>query len=802
MATAAVGVTQAAPWRLAPAWFLAAALSVLALACSEPATDLTDSATQPVLRRETIVLVACAEEGMPALVVDEVLQVSLERNRDWRRPVELDGAGRYSVILRFDGLAPRLLSGTLGQASVRPLRVVSSEPGRLEATWKPTAGDAVLVVRALGGSVTLTELTIRRWASARAGTRSSVQAAEVAARSEKKASEVAPVPQRLEIGRLSRLGWVLPSSGELVLPVDLPLNATSLVLAQAQGSGAPGSRGGSAPSLMPLSVHWRDETGREQLLAELDATATRDRWQESFLDVGALAGQRGAIVLSLGGAQPPVSDGVDGRTGAGVRDDLDLEVDLNLDVDQGRRPRLVSVPELLCESGARRPNLVLVSLDTTRPDHLSLYGNPRKTTPHLDEFSQSAVVFDEALSVSAYTLPSHATMLSGLHPLGHGVVHPGNALDSESLPLIAKVLQQRGWATGAFTGGGYLSADFGFAAGFSSYGQTDPLRGLIAHDRELLYKRFGGQAALDAVDSQNWDAALSWIRARQQLPFFVFLQTFAIHDYRSMGEQRGLFGGPPQEASVDVLRPFATQLAQPYSPSERGQLDALYDEAIVGADEQLGRLFVLLDELSLRDNTVVVITGDHGETFGEHGYDGVDVVGHNFGLWHEQVAVPLVIAAPGLAAARRQERVSLLDLAPTMLDLLDVPIPEAMQGRSLVGWLGGDREAQQPSPALLDLASNEAQQRAFYSGRFKVLVGDPLARVTAPVSTAQALFDLRADPTEQRNLAGEFPDVLARIMGEMTALEVWLEASGAGPAEAELDEQTLRQLQELGYLER
>jgi len=724
--------------------------------------------------RETIVLARSDGSGTPAPVIDQQLpSIALERNQDWRRSLTAAGPERHTVVLRFDGAAPRLLVAVVGGQTMQPLRVVATGSGQVEATLQPGELNRDLVVRALGGPVTLTHLTVRRWAQADFGDAQATGGTPPAGDAEAPWKGPAPTPLRLEAGRESRQGWRLPGGSEITLAVSLPSHATRLALAAAQGPGGARSR---PPG--PLQVSWRDDEGRLQQLPALDVSSSASRWHEASIDVSALAGRSGAFVLSS--ASP-----TRGRPGAGPE-----------------RWLLVAVPELLCEQGRPRPNLILISLDTTRPDHLGLYGYSRDTTPQLDAFARDGVVFEEALSVSAYTLPAHATMLTGVHPLGHGVVHPGHALDAPSLPLMARVLQQQGWATRAFTGGGYLGADYGFAAGFGAYGQRDPLRGLIAEDRELLLARGGGQARLDAVESQNWNTALSWIRERRELPFFLFLQTFAVHDYRSMGEQRGLFGGPPDGAGVDVLRPLERQLREPYSADDRVQLRAFYDEAIALTDQQLGRLFDLLDDLSLSDNTVVVITADHGESFGEHGFGDIDLVGHNFGLWDEQVAVPLVIVAPGLSPARRLERVSLVDLAPTLLELLDVPIPEAVQGRSLVGWLAGDPEASQPSPSLLDLSSNNAQARALYSGRYKLLVGDTAARVTLPVPTAQALFDLRADPGEQLDVAGDHPGVVAQLAADLALAVEWMSVGARSPGEADLDEETLRQLQELGYLER
>lgn len=273
----------------------------------------------------------------------------------------------------------------------------------------------------------------------------------------------------------------------------------------------------------------------------------------------------------------------------------------------GARALDLAVPQVFCETGARRTNLVFISLDTTRPDRLGLCGHTADTTPQLSRLAERAAVFDQALSVSSYTLPTHATLFSGLHPLGHGLVHPGHALDTDRVPLLAALLRQQGWATRAFTGGGFLSADYGFAHGF--------------------------------------EALLRFVEEHRELPFFLLLQTFAIHDYRPDAGFQPQLDDPISSQGLTSLRSHALQRQQPYSEDERQELAALYDGAIASVDARLGQLSQHLVSLRLLEHTLIIVTSDHGETLGEHGFRGTPLVGHQFGLWDEQVAVPVPSAA-------------------------------------------------------------------------------------------------------------------------------------------------------------
>jgi arylsulfatase A-like enzyme len=748
---------------------------VLSVACGESGVVDSPDTRAPqgdTPERSVIALAQVVDGGEPAALLDEPLTgISLESGQSWERPLALEGLERHSVVLHFEGQEPRLLSGAVGSSTLAPLRVVALDHGRLEATLLPTSADVRLVVRALSGSTRPTRLSIRRWASQKL---TPLLSEEMLSRGKPDSAGTGEVPaaHRLESGLDSRPGWVLSQGDELALAVQVPAHATRLSIAAAQ------PRYESFPGSLPeLSVRWLDQAGETRTLARLSVLSSAHRWHELLINVGALAGHSGTLLL--------------GSVRAVESNDRSVEPPGDL---------LVAVPELLCERGRRRPNLVLISLDTTRPDHLGVYGYERDTSPRIDALAERSVVFDRAASVSAYTLPAHATMLTGLHPLGHGVVHPGHALDADSLPLLARLLGEQGWATRAFTGGGYLSADYGFAVGFSAYGQLDPMRGLTKLDRQWYSQQPRGELELEALDAQNWPNVLDWVTERRNVPFFLFLQTFAIHDYRPTGEQRGRFGGPKVGSGPTPMLPLDHQLEQPYAVSEREQLVSLYDEAIAETDVQLGRLFDLLDELGIGEDTIVVITSDHGETIGEHGRGDVGIVGHNFGLWEEQIAVPLILSVPGHSPGRRPEHVSLLDLAPTLLELLEQPIPAAMQGRSWVSWLAGAPDAIGPSPVLLDLASNVARQRAIYSGRLKLVLGETDARVFLPVPVERALYDLQTDPGEQHDLSAEYPELVERLVSELRNL-VWRMAStGESPLRVELDDESRRQLEQLGYL--
>ena len=499
------------------------------------------------------------------------------------------------------------------------------------------------------------------------------------------------------------------------------------------------------------------------------------RWHRARLDARPLAGQAGQLVFR---ALPPDAG-----------DDVPAP------------SLLLGLPLWTSTAGTRRPNVIVVSLDTTRPDHLGCYGYARDTTPHLDALAGRSVLFRRATSTSAYTLPSHASLFSGQYPTTHGAEHRTQAVDAGRTPLLAALLQDEGYLTRAFTGGGYLDADFGFAQGFYEYAENDPLLPYDADGQAELSRSADGRAYVAGRQAQTWESALGWIEAHRELPFFLFLHTFAIHDYRPSAGHRGHFGGPPPgDGAVKPLRNLIEQVLEPYTPDEQRQLVDLYDEALREVDGKLGALFESLERLGLAQDTIVVVTSDHGEDFGEHAVRDSAIVGHGHGLWQTQLDVPLIVHVPWGAAGVVDDRVSLVDITPTLLDVLGLPEHPAMQGRSLVGLMEGGREP--ALPVLAELHTSRHDMRAYLRDRLKLVTGDPTADVQLPVPTATQLYDIQRDPLEQDDLHVLRPDVARDLTEQHDSLVELLEAQRSGDlVEAQLSEATRRRLVELGYVD-
>lgn len=405
--------------------------------------------------------------------------------------------------------------------------------------------------------------------------------------------------------------------------------------------------------------------------------------------------------------------------------------------------------------------MILLCLDTLRADHLGTYGYDRSTSPVIDALAGESVVFERTIAQSASTLPSQRSLFQS---------RLASAARPDA-PMLAEVLQAAGFRTAAFTGGGHVAAEFGFGRGFERYDE----------DREGL------TAALQGLE--RWLGTLGGER------FFVFLHTYDIHlpydpppPFDTMfGEAYG--GAIDGRNSRDVLRRQrgldggAGRTVRPLSAADRARLVALYDGGIRYTDGLVGVLRATLDRLGLSDDTLVVLYSDHGEEFEDHGS-----WIHSHTVYDELVRVPLIWHQPGVAPARVETEVRLMDVGPSLLEALGVVPPESFQGQSLLPLIAGSREPVGP-------AVSEMREWKSVSVWPWKLVGD---------GSQLRLFDLEADPLERVDRA---PDDPGRVM-ELTALLAGaLDAPGSEPVVVpetervpnapELEER----LRELGYLE-
>jgi len=399
-------------------------------------------------------------------------------------------------------------------------------------------------------------------------------------------------------------------------------------------------------------------------------------------------------------------------------------------------------------------NLLLVIIDTLRPDHLGAYGYERPTAPHLDRFADSAVVFERAYATSSWTLPSVASLLTAEYPAGHRVRSTRSALAPDFVTVTER-LAAAGFATGAVVSHVFLARRYGLDQGFADY------------DDEQIAKRI--EDSHKAVSSPLvTEKGIAWLASRRNAEdgrrWFLWLHYFD---------------------------PHAEYLTHPGVSERFGEgAENRYDGEIAFTDAHLGEIFDALAELGFEHDTLVIVVSDHGEAFGEHGFGG-----HRLSLHEEELLVALIVRAPGIAPRRVATPVSLVDVAPTILELLDVsPLPPAA-GASLVPALHGETVVRPPILAELRSALDWRRVDAVIDDRWKLMEH----RVRGI-----SLYDLAADPGERRNLAATRLGVAKRLRGELQALRFASRRRGktvdAAPA-APLDPELIRQLEALGYAE-
>ncbi len=418
-------------------------------------------------------------------------------------------------------------------------------------------------------------------------------------------------------------------------------------------------------------------------------------------------------------------------------------------------------------------NILVVTFDTTRADHIGCYGNDRGATPArflrgatpvLDRLAAEGTLFEQARVPVPITLPSHASLMTGKVPLAHGVRDNGLFVLGDEQTTLAEILGDAGYRTAAAVGAFPLTAQFGIGQGFELFddhltSRYEDVYGDRVFPKERLFFDERPAARVN-------DAVLPWLEQHHQEPFFLWLHYFDPHHPH-----------------------------QPPPPFDQLFAHDLYAAEIAYADESLGTLLGHLQRLGVSDRTLVVFTSDHGEGLGEHREST-----HSLLAYDSTLHVPLIVKVPGGAAGRRvKQRVSVVDVLPTLLELLGLRVPEKIQGRSLVPLLaetGSGAAGAAPFPAeplyaetlSPRLIRGWGELRALFAGDYKYIHGP-----------RPELFDLANDPRELHDLAAERPAVAKELRSKLELYIATHAVTGLDSSVA-VDEDTASRLAALGYL--
>ena len=388
-------------------------------------------------------------------------------------------------------------------------------------------------------------------------------------------------------------------------------------------------------------------------------------------------------------------------------------------------------------------HIILISIDTCRADYLSCYGYAQPTTPHIDALARQGCLFSHAMTPIPLTLPAHASMLTGTIPPHHGKHENKDVYFDPSHVTLAALLKTKGYRTGAFVGAQILNGRFGLNRGFDTY-----------HDR--FAQKDQSERRAEEVNR----AAFAWLEKQQSYPVFLFLHYYDPH------------------YTYDPPEPFATNFKE--SP---------YAGEIAYADHCIGQVVAKLKSLDMYESSLIIVTGDHGEMLGEHAE-----TTHMYFIYQSAMKVPLVCKLPGSNAARKiDDLASIIDIVPTVCDLVDIDPPAGIQGKNLAPYLSNKPPRSEDRHLYCE---------SLYPTKYEAnsLLGLISKRWKYIQTTRPELYDLQKDPGEQTNLVEAQPqrarilkDRLAQILQQTVRQE-------KGREDTPLDAESLKHLHSLGYV--
>jgi arylsulfatase A-like enzyme len=443
------------------------------------------------------------------------------------------------------------------------------------------------------------------------------------------------------------------------------------------------------------------------------------------------------------------------------------------------------------ETRSEKPNVLLISIDSLRADHVSAYGYSRATTPTIDRLSREGVTFAHAVSTTSWTLPAHAALLTGRHDAEHGATLPQSSLDP-SIPTLAQTMSRAGYRTVGLYSGPFLDPTFGLERGFEEYVACTSDSAPIDGRRQRSRARAHAASHKDVTNPLVATAFTRAVAGRDERPSFFFVHLWDVH--------YDLLPPPPYDRMFDPdydgnFPAYAYRRAAGFKPG-MAQADyehvlALYDGEIRFTDDTITGMLADLERAGLLANTLVVVTSDHGDEFLEHGGKG-----HRRTLFQEVLAIPLVFWAPGrLPPAVEKTSASLVDVAPSILTITGARGLEGVTGRSLFDATGSPVRDDRVAIAELRFNASRPALKAAYAHPHKVVVDER--------RRASEYYDLETDPGEQTPAD---PQTLEAGRSLIEALDRFYEAPARSRKKPIAPEKKLtpameKRLRALGYLD-
>jgi len=471
-----------------------------------------------------------------------------------------------------------------------------------------------------------------------------------------------------------------------------------------------------------------------------------------------------------------------------------------------------AVPQAAIAGTSTHPNIILIVMDTVRADHLSLYGYSRDTTPNLKKLAADSTVYGEAISAADITLTSHASIFTGLYPSWHGAYcQPPEAAFGRSIgavPTMAEELSHNGYYTLGVAANLYLRADFGLQRGFADFRIPRPVP-VLAGDESWYMLRNGMRRAINMVaDTDQFDRLYSRADAVNQeffamlrqpglarAPFFAFFNYMDAHfPYIPPHPFDRLFPGKSREATeanLDAIQEKVMEKSMDLPPAYTSHTVSQYDGGIAYIDSQIGQLVDWLKRQKLYDNTMIIVTADHGESFGER-----RLFLHGNSLYANLLHVGLLVKYPHSAPAGRVSTpVSLIDLFPTVMKAAGVPAPAGLQGRDL-----RDPAAAEPRNLFSESFPCPVPHRPDCPGGclLRSVVSWPNKFIWSSKGSPES-YDLAADPDENHDIFGSLNKTAQALAGDLRG---WIKTMPVQPKQyRNLSKEEIKRFKALGYIQ-
>ncbi len=532
----------------------------------------------------------------------------------------------------------------------------------------------------------------------------------------------------------------------------------------------------SAPCEYVLRVYELGELGEKRKLLDVSADFVQNNWMLFHPDTVCEGRKDGTVEIQYEMEPKSIKE----RIGLLMRRDKEKLY---------YKDFVFAVPHVLPRRKPEELNVILISLDTLRSDHLGFLGYPRQTTPQIDSFIHKSILFPQAITSAPWTTASHWSMFSGLYPSSTG----GRVAEK----LMAEIFHENGYYTIAFTAGIGVSGSMGFSRGFNRYMEFSDIGG---RDGELA------RSEHEDTTREISESAMQWLEANRDLKFFMFLHNYECHDPY---EDEHFLAGANEGSFIE-------------------QRIALYDGDIRRADAFFGLLIAKLEALDLLSKTIIIVFSDHGEEFYDHFTEQDRIpqlpitptpetsnVDHGHSVYEELIKVPLIFYIPEFQPKENvlQNQVRLIDMLPTILDLSGIEYNGTVQGMSLVPLIMTGERAEDP-PAMSEEMWFGPEQKSIRMNGYKyIFTENPEEKrkgVSFPNIPQYALFNLKDDPEEKINIHEQNPDIaliyhekLEEILEESHAIRDGLRSNQEATMDDSdnLPKDVIDSLKALGYLQ-